>query len=174
MYVSQIMWDTILCNMTECQVRSQNVHLFIFFVEPKWLNKMKGNVEWAKESSLKVTGKTLWASILCTSRCSSLSSFSIKVMSSRQKGHNILLTLFKCFIFCLTLELTKKNHVILYFWRKSKTFTNLIEESSGLKKSWMRGRAELARETVWNCTCKTCCYYHYCYYYCCCYHYYYH
>ena len=108
MYVSQIMWDTILCNMTECQVCSQNCHLFIFFVEPKWLNKMKGNVEWAKESSLKVTGKTLWASILCTSRCSSLSSFSIRVMSSRQKGHNILLTLFKCFIFCLTLELTKQ------------------------------------------------------------------
>ena len=129
MYVSQIMWDTILCNMTECQVRSQNVHLFIFFVEPKWVNKMKGNVEWAKESSLKVTGKTLWASILYTSRCSSLSSSSIRVMSSRQKGHNILLTLFKCFIFCLTLELTKTRPKIGLKWCASCA----ISRSYGMK-----------------------------------------
>ena len=37
-------------------------------------------------------------------------------------------------------------------------FQSLVELSRGLKKSWMRGTAELARETDWNCTGRTLCF----------------
>ena len=42
---------------------------FPFFAEPKWVNKINGKVEWAKDSSFQVIDTTLWASILCTNKC---------------------------------------------------------------------------------------------------------
>ena len=82
---------------------------FLFFDEPKWENKINGKVECAKDSSLKVIGKILWASILCTSRCSSLSSFSINLISVWQKGHNTLFTFLESFISSLSFEVTQNN-----------------------------------------------------------------
>ena len=107
-----ILWASILCT-SMCFSRYFSAlsicFYFFFFTEPKWVNNMKGNVEWAKDSSLKEIGNILWASILCTSRCSSLSSFSINLISARQKGHSTLFTFLESFISSLSFEVTENN-----------------------------------------------------------------
>ena len=121
-------------------------HFFPLF-EPKWLSNMKGKVEWARDSSLNVIGKTLWAKVLWTLRCSTLSSSTISFILQWQKGQSHFL------FFSETLIFGSFGRGFRCKWR----IQSLVELSQGLKKSWIKGIAEVAREVDWNLTGKTLC-----------------
>ena len=106
---------------------------------------MKGKVEWARDSSLNVIGKTLWAKVLWTLRCSTLSFSSISFILQWQKGQSNFLFFSETLIFGS-------------FWRGLYwKVQSLVELSQGLKKSWIKGIAEVAIEVDWNLTGKTLC-----------------
>ena len=131
-----------------CVVQNHIAHFpFHFFslVEPKWLSNIKGKVEWARDSSLNVIGKTLWAKVLWTLRCSTLSFSSISFILQWQKGQSNVLFFSETLIFGS-------------FWRGLYwKVQSLVELSQGLKKSWIKGIAEVAKEVDWNLTGKTLC-----------------
>ena len=121
-------------------------HFFPLFL-PKWLSNMKGKVEWARYSSLNVIGKTLWAKVLWTLRCSTLSSSTISFILQWQKGQSHFLFFSETLIFGIF------GREFRCKWR----IQSLVELSQGLKKSWIKGIAEVVREVDWNLTGKTLC-----------------
>ena len=137
----------VMQNQSSAHIKLTFPSTFFPLFGPKWLSNMKGKVEWARDSSLNVIGKTLWAKVLWTLRCSTLSSSTIIFILQWQKGQSHFL------FFSETLIFGSFGRGFRCKWR----IQSLVELSQGLKKSWIKGIAEVAREVDWNLTGKTLC-----------------